>query len=282
VLDKGRSLRNASGNLLDIHRVPAAQNAQSAIPRVPAPPAPESGNAQRSGGAKQAWNGPGELGSLCNQMVTGRYPFTPDATNSIPLDDFAFLFSPNGMINTYFNMQIRPFVDTSGPIWKAQPVAGVAPPVSPSDLAQYQRAAAIGEVFFAGGATQPTLGFSITPATLDDRTKEATLDLDGVTVTNTHGPERESSVTWPGPTRMNSTRLVFKPAPAGGGVLQASGAWALFRLFDQGKLTPAGSSDVYTLSFHLGDRHATLLIRADWMFNPFAPGMLHDFRCPSL
>jgi type VI secretion system protein ImpL len=246
-----------------------------------------SGNTQRSGGAKkaaaEAFNAPGGPASLCKQAVSGRYPFTAGAANDIPLDDFGRLFSPNGMINQFFNQQLRPFVDTSGETWKAQAVAGVAPPIAPADLAQFQRAAAIGDLFFAGGAAQPNVRFDVTPDTLDSGAKQVTLDLDGLVVTYAHGPQRPTSVTWPGANRMNSARLVFDPPPSnGGGVLQAAGPWALFRLFDQGKLQQAGSSDRYTLSFRLGDRQASFLIRAGSVLNPFAPGMLHDFRCPGL
>ena len=82
---------------------------------------------------------------------------------------------------------------------------------------------------------------------------------------------------------MSNARLVFDPPPAAGtGVLQASGPWALFRLFDQGSLQQAGSAERYTLTFHLGERQASFEIRAGSVLNPFAPGVLRDFRCPSL
>ncbi|HVC60414.1 MAG TPA: type VI secretion system membrane subunit TssM [Acetobacteraceae bacterium] len=245
-----------------------------------------SGNSQRSAGSKaaaaQAFNAPGGPASLCKQAVTGRYPFTPGAPNAIPLDDFARLFGPNGMINQFFNQQLRPFVDTSGATWTAQPVAGVAPPVSPGNLAQFQRAATIGELFFAGGGAQPSVRFDITPETLDSGALQVTLELGGQTITYAHGPQRATSVTWPGANGMGSARLVFEPAPTGGGVLQATGPWALFRLFDQGSLQEAGSSDRYTLTFHVGNREASFEIRAGSVLNPFAPGMLHDFKCPGL
>jgi len=245
-----------------------------------------SGNSQRSAGSKKAaaaaFNAPGGPASLCSKAVSGRYPFTPGSANAIPLDDFARLFSPNGMINQFFNAQLRPFVDTSGTTWKAQPVAGVAPPVSPGDLAQFQRASAIGDLFFAGGGAQPSVRFDITPQTLDGGAKQVTLELGAQVINYTHGPQRATSVTWPGATGMDSARLVFDPAPNGGGVLQASGPWALFRLFDQGTLQEAGSSDRYTLTFHVGNREASFEIRAGSVLNPFAPGMLHDFRCPGL
>jgi type VI secretion system protein ImpL len=90
-------------------------------------------------------------------------------------------------------------------------------------------------------------------------------------------------VTWPGPNRMNSVRLVFDPAPSSGPtVLQATGPWALFRLIAQGSLQQSGSPDRYTLSFALGDRHASFELRAGSVQNPFAPGVLKDFQCPAL
>ena len=57
---------------------------------------------------------------------------------------------------------------------------------------------------------------------------------------------------------MNSARLVFDPPPSSGQpVLQATGPWALFRLFAQGTLQQSDAADRYTLNFTLGDRHAS-------------------------
>ena len=82
---------------------------------------------------------------------------------------------------------------------------------------------------------------------------------------------------------MNNVRLVLEPAPAGGtGVLQDTGPWSLFRLFGKGQLTQAGGAEKYTLGFQLGERQAVFEIRAGSVLNPFAPGVLQDFRCPTL
>ncbi len=246
-----------------------------------------SGNTLRSGGAKkgaaEAFNAPGGPASLCKQAVAGRYPFTGSSPNDIPLDDFGRLFAPNGLLDQFFTTQLRPFVDTSGSVWKAQPVAGVAPPVSPGDLAQFQRAAAIRDLFFGAGGAQPTVRFDIQPVSVDNGAKQVTLDFDGTTLVYAHGPLRGISVTWPGPNRMNSARLVFDPPPSSGPpVLQSNGPWALFRLFGQGTLQQAGSADRYTLTFNLGDRKAVFEIQAGSVLNPFAPGVLRDFKCPGL
>ncbi len=213
--------------------------------------------------------------------MTGRFPFTSGSSNDIPLDDFAKLFAAGGLLDKFFNDNLQSFVDTSGTTWKAQPVAGVAPPVTPADLAQFQRASQIRDLFFGSGGNQPTVRFDITP--VDTDAKQVTLDLDGQSIVYAHGPIRATSVTWPGPNRMNSARLVFDPAPSSGPtVLQATGPWALFRLIAQGTLQQSGSPDRYTLNFTLGDRHASFELRAGSVQNPFAPGVLKDFQCPAL
>ena len=79
-------------------------------------------------------------------------------------------------------------------------------------------------------------------------------------------------------------RLYVNMVKAGesGGVLAENGPWAMFRLFGKGTLSPAGSPERYTLSFGLGNRQATFELRAASVLNPFAPGVLRDFRCPSV
>jgi type VI secretion system protein ImpL len=118
--------------------------------------------------------------------------------------------------------------------------------------------------------------FDITPADTD--AKQVTLDLDGQAITYAHGPVRATSVTWPGQNRMSNVRLVFD---SGQPVAKTSGPWALFRLFGQGTLAQTDDPDRYTLSFAVAERHASYEIRAGSVLNPFAPGVLRGFQCPS-
>lgn len=247
----------------------------------------DSSTVLRGGGARQqvaaAYNGSGGPGALCPLAVNGRFPFVPGSSIDTPLDDFAKLFAPGGLIDGFFNTQLRPYVDTTGSVWKPQPVDGVPAPVSPADLAQFQRAAVIRDLFFAPGSTTVAVRFDITPVQLDRGATQVSLELDGTSVTYSHGPPRSTQITWPGPTRMQNVRLVFDPAPPGDtGVLSESGPWAMFRLFGRGTLRQAGSPESYTLSFSMGGREATFEIRAASVRNPFAPGLLQEFRCPAV
>jgi type VI secretion system protein ImpL len=246
-----------------------------------------TGTTLRGGGARQqaaaAFSGAGGPAQLCKLAVGGRYPFSPGAPNEIPMGDFSRLFAPGGLLDAFFNTQLRPYVDMSHTTWTAQTVDGVPPPVSPGDLAQFQRAAVIRDLFFASGGAIPSVSFDITPVRIDNGAKQVTLELGGVSISYANGPTQATSISWPGPSGMRDVRLVWNP-PSGGatGVLQASGPWALFRLFAMGTLQQSGSAERYALSFKQGDREAQFEIRAGSVLNPFIPGILQDFRCPNL
>ncbi len=243
-------------------------------------------NNLRGGSAAQAaaaaFNGAGGPGQLCQQAVAGRYPFQLASSTDIPLGDFSHLFAPNGMIDTFFTQQVRQFVDMSGATWKIQAVNGVTPPISQGALAEFQRAETIKQLFFASGAT-PSVQFSITPTSLDAGAAQVVLQLGGLNVSYAHGPPVPTQISWPGTDGMQTARLIITPTAGGGPVeIDASGPWALFRLFAQGSLSEAGSSDQYTLTFSQGGHTVTFNISAASVLNPFAPGMLTNFQCPNL
>jgi len=229
------------------------------------------------------FNASGGPAAMCSIAVKSDYPFARNSENDMSLADFSQLFAPGGLIDGFMNTLLRPYVDMSGPVWRPQAADGVPAPVTPADLAQFQRAANIRDAFFAGGATTPSVRFDITPISVDRATKQATLDLDGTVITASHGPPRPIQITWPGSAQTSAARLTFDPPPAGqSGILQDAGPWSMFRLFGRGKLRPTASSDRYTLAFQIGDREATFEIRVNSTLNPFLPSLLQDLRCPQV
>jgi type VI secretion system protein ImpL len=247
----------------------------------------QSGIALRGGSPRgqvaAVFNGPGGPAALCPAAVNGHYPFTRGTASDVSIEDFSKLFAPGGLFDGFLNTLLRPYVDMSGSTWKPQAADGVAAPVAAADLAQFQRAATIRDLFFAAGGTAPLLRFDISPVSLDRTSKQATLDIDGTSVIASHEPPRPTQITWPVVADTHSARLVFDPPPTGGtGVLQESGPWALFRLFGRGKLQQGASPDRATLTFQIGDRQAAFEIHAGSAANPFTSGALQEFRCPAV
>ena len=139
-----------------------------------------------------AFNGGGSgAGPLCRQALSGRYPFDRDAATDVGIQDFAKLFSPTGLFSNFFNTELSPYVDTSGTAWRIRPVNGVAPPVSSSALAAFERAAKIRDTFFADGAATPSLRFYLTPEALDSSAKQVILQLGDTKIQYAHdaGPD---------------------------------------------------------------------------------------------
>ena len=65
-------------------------------------------------------------------------------------------------------------------------------------------------------------------------------------------------------------------------LLMEQGAWAIFRLFDQGSKIEKNPSDVVTYQFRLGNRAVVMRLTAPATRNPFARDVLSSFTCPML
>ncbi len=234
--------------------------------------------------------------AACHALVDGHYPFEADAQADAPIDDFARLFGPGGQFDTYFQRQIRPFVDTRGSVWTPHALGGVPAPISAAAAAGFQRVAAIRDAFFPF-AGAPQVSFSLAPSAGSD--PGATLTIGGTTVSK--DPNQAASFNWPGSGGLSAASLTFDDqaaqqqqtnplaglataaaaAPQAASGLQASGPWALFRLFDRGRLTATkGSSTTFTLSFGVSGRQASYVLQAGSTRNPFARNVLRGFKCP--
>jgi type VI secretion system protein ImpL len=247
-----------------------------------------TGSALRSGNLRQQlatiFNASGGLAELCPMAVNGRYPFASSASDDASIAEFARLFAPGGLFDGFVNTLLRPYVDMSGKAWRSQSADAASAPVLPADLAQFQRAAVIRDVFFADGGTTPSVRLDIAPVRADAATKQVLLYLDGTAIVYAPGASRSTQVTWPGPAREQTARLVFDPPPVGGvGGLQETGPWSLFRLFGRGRLQQqAAAPERYNLTFQLGDRQAVFEVRFRSQVNPFATAVLQEFHCPGV
>ena len=242
-----------------------------------------SGAALRDGGPRgamiAAWNAGGGPSALCQAVIGNKYPFVPGATADAPLEDFTRLLGPGGAIDAFFNTQLKPYVDTAARPWRAKAVDGVSPPVTAADLAQFQRAAAIRELFFPAGSAQPLVRFDVTPGEVDAGAVSATLEFGGGKVTAVRGtPARPAALSWPGRSGDLGARVLVAGASAPGPRIEDQGPWALFRLVSRARASVAG--DRMGLVFTGGERTARFELRASP--NPFGSTAVSEFRCPAV
>ncbi|QPH54100.1 type VI secretion system membrane subunit TssM [Pontivivens ytuae] len=279
------SLGQSSGALTGPN---ASANLQAEIARLPDPlgrwaaqiVAGSSGAAV--GGARAELNGAWQSQVLpfCRRAIDGRYPFSRQAQADVTLQDFGRLFGPSGLMDTFFNENLAPFVDTTSDPWRLRRVNGVDIGISPAVIAQFQKAAEIRDSFFLSPGL-PSITFDVTPVALDPNVDQVVVEIEGQQVIYAHGPPQVTPVTWPGQAG-GRTRVAFSPARTDlENTIQRDGPWAWFRLLDAAELRRTNVSDRNRMIFNLGGRIAIFQLRAGSALNPFTVSALDSFSCPA-
>ena len=215
-------------------------------------------------------------GRFCKIAIAGRYPFDPNANNDVAINDFIRMFGPSGEFATFFQLQLKPFVDVSQTPWRLVGMNG-AEAIASDALVQFENAQTIQTAFFSKGGNDLSLDLDITPNDLDNSSTGVTLDINGETINYDHGPVQTKSFKWPGQGN-RSARIAFNP-PGPNASVSKTGPWAMFRLFDLAQ-RKAASEDQFTASFRMGSRAASFDVRVGSVLNPFTLKALRTFRCP--
>jgi type VI secretion system protein ImpL len=229
---------------------------------------------------------------LCAQALKGRYPVLRTSTVDVTPDDFARLLAPNGLIDSFINNSLRPFVDMSQTPWRARSSASGGVNLSADALAQLQRATRIRDAFFGGGSS-PVLRLVITPVSVDAGTR-AVLDIEGQEIAFDGNESRPVAVQWPGPSGVRQSTLTFEvksaetkiasttavPPAQATPAISGTGAWSLFRLLDAGRLERIGGPDSWRVTFVANGHRAVYEIHAGSVINPLGSRDLAAFKCP--
>jgi len=217
-----------------------------------------------------------EVLPFCREAIHDRYPFERGSTRETTLHDFARLFGPGGLLDSFFSENLSPLVNTSGAIWK-----WVGNGIGSSDdvLAEFQRAAVIRDAFFLGGNKMPAVEFELTPEVLDANARQFLLDLGGQIVDYRHGPPKLQMLKWPSPIAPGRVRMVFVDLLDARPTRSFSGPWAWFRLLDETRVIQTGQSELFRLIFSLAGHSAEFELRAVSVRNPFRLQELRGFRC---
>ncbi|MBE3639055.1 type VI secretion system membrane subunit TssM [Mangrovicoccus algicola] len=221
-----------------------------------------------------------EVLPVCRQVTGNTYPFTRGARTDVPLQDFARLFAPGGLIDGFFTETLAPFVDTATNPWSWKTVNGEDLGISDAVLLELQHAAAIREAFFGGGTAQPQIRFQLTPQALDPEARSVAWEIDGQGVAFSQGDSpRPAAISWPGTVGLSQV-VLERPKRNSVNDLVQTGPWALFRLLDQGVLSGTTAADRTRVTFNIGGRLAIFEIQAGSLANPFALPSLGRFSCP--
>jgi type VI secretion system protein ImpL len=220
------------------------------------------------------------IGEFCPQAINGRYPFVRSSSRDVTQEDFGRLFAPGGLIDDFFQKNLLPYVDTATKPWSFKRV-GDASMGDSATLVQFQRAAAIRDVFFRGGGRTAGMRLDFKPLEMDASITQFVLDVDGQLVKYSHGPQVPQAVQWPGPRGSTQVRLQVQPPSSTGASGQVfEGPWALFRMFDGVQIEHTGQPEKFRATFSIEGRRATFEVTTSSVQNPFRLRDLEQFQCP--
>ena len=218
---------------------------------------------------------------LC-QAAFNRYPFIAGSAQDVPLDDFTHLLGPGGLIDQFFDQNLKPFVDTTQTPWRWQAADNAKLGLSPGSLAEFQRAAEIRDALFPTGGQQISVKFQLIPQTLDATLAQVSIEIGGQRLAYAHGPVEPMAMQWPGTGGNTQVRLTLTPANGGPAtVMENNGPWSLLRLLDDAHVTPSGQPDKFHVTFSSSAGNATFELDASSVRNPFTLAALRAFRCPA-
>jgi type VI secretion system protein ImpL len=231
---------------------------------------------QAEGGIRGALNSEldSSVGDFCRIAIRGRYPFDRRSNRDVTLSDFSTLFSPAGLMDSYFNENLRAITDTTGRNWVLRQYTDVQLPI-----ASFQQAARIREVFFPSGSRVPVLNFEYKIIEMDSRISQLSIDFDGQSFQYAHGPQISRSVSWPGPAGANQIYMELIGVNTERKILEVNGPWAIMRLFDLGqnqRLQP----EIFLTTLFVNGYKVVFEITANSVNNPFYLTELGDFSCP--
>lgn len=218
-----------------------------------------------------------DVGNVCASSMEGRYPMDKSSSEEIALPDFAKFFGPKGVLDQFFQDNLKELVDTTTPRWSLLPQESQSIQVSQEIIDQFQSAANIRKMFFQGDNEIPTIKFELKPVFLDAKVAKFWLDIEGQTLSYRHGPLRASNLTWPG-TRPGSVRFGFETLDGRSLSRSESGSWAWFRMLDSIDIQQQ-AWDQYLLTFDIDGFTARYEMRANSVLNPFSSNELQKFSC---
>jgi type VI secretion system protein ImpL len=219
-----------------------------------------------------------QVAEFCQRAITGRYPFVKTSSQDVTAEDFARLFAPGALLDSFFQKHVAPHVDSTQKPWRFKD-----PAMGPSAaLAEFQRAQVIRDVFFRSGGNTPSLQLDFKPVEMDAAIQLFMLDVDGKLVRYAHGPQVPVRVQFPGPGGRSQVRVSISPAPPSGSAgAKFEGPWALFRMLDGVQIEETKQSERFVATFSIEGRRAVFEMIASSVRNPFRLTELAQFRCPA-
>jgi type VI secretion system protein ImpL len=212
--------------------------------------------------------------------LKGRYPLVEESPYDTTMTDFVRFFGPNGIIEQFFQKNLKPFVDTSREKWQLVALDNNIMGLSSNALKQFQNAEKIRNNFFTTTGSTPSIQFELKPIYMDEKIASFRLNLEGQTISYGHGPSFPHNFQWPGPKTDVGVRMYVKTVDGKEYIEDEEGPWAWLKTLDKSIVEKTNLQDFFMVTFVVNDYRIRYELRANSINNPINLKDLRSFRCP--
>lgn len=209
--------------------------------------------------------------SFYNSSIKGRYPFNGKADTDVAMSDFTRFFKPGGVMDSFYESNLKPFVSTNGSYYQVKTIDGRSLPISNATLAQFRVVRVIQGGLFSDSPEYPSVSFKLEPHFLEATLSKVVLQIGNQRFEYRHGPILSTRLVWP--TENADTSVVserFEDLSGNKTSYQTEpGAWSLFRFIDQMEISYASGRDVMVLKTNVDGKYANYLLSTQRSPNPF-------------
>lgn len=206
--------------------------------------------------------------------IAHRYPFEPSQTQEIAIADFNHFFSTHGVINSFTEQYLKPFLDMTSPDWKPKALNDYVLPISNETIEAIIRANIITNMFFPDRNDESKIEFSLQKINLDPVVSSLSLEIGDTKLTDTQSSESITKFIWP----QNNATLSLDSIEGNHFKLAEQGYWALFKLLEKvNVLVDEQDSSSLQILFEVNSNSGRYLLKTTNKVNPFTPGILNGF-----
>ncbi len=211
--------------------------------------------------------------------IAHRFPFDSSRDQDIAIADFDRFFSKEGVLNTFIDSYLKPFLDTSKPEWTVKETNNYIMPVSKDVLNELIRANIITNMFFPDKSNTSKINFSLQKSNLDPIVASLHLTIGEHSLTDTQNSDSVTHFSWPQP----HAKLVLNSIEGKHYTLEESGPWAFFKILQKvNVLVDEQDPASLQILFEINGNSGRYLLKTENEVNPFIPGILNGFVLPDL
>lgn len=205
-----------------------------------------------------------------------RYPFNIHSNKNVDLRDFESFFSPSGTLATFYNDQLKMFIEENVSLSGA----GSQQTLIRSDvIKQLTQAKTISDAYFNRKGILD-LNFTLEPISLSNNKRRAVVNVDGQFIEYSHGPRHSIGLIWPNTLRestQSKVTLVPNQTNESPRSITRDGPWSLFRLLDKSEVI-GGSSSSVDYKIKLDGGNFAFRVHTDASTNVFREQLLRTFK----